>query len=78
MPAFHSSFTDNKPTLGNMALLPIKTNYRGPAPPFTGKDMDIIDEALYYFKANDSLELTKSRAKLTECSSISRCTSQSV
>jgi len=52
MPAFHSSFTDNKPTLGNMALLPIKTNYRGPAPPFTGKDMDIIDEALYYFKAN--------------------------
>jgi len=37
-----------------MALLPIKTDYRGPAPRFTGNstDQDIIDEALYYFKAN--------------------------
>lgn len=50
--AYHSSFTDNEAALGNMALLPLKTNYRGPAPSFAGKDMDIIDEALYFFKAN--------------------------
>lgn len=37
-----------------MALLPVKTQHRGPAPSFTAAatDMDIIDEALYYFKAN--------------------------
>lgn len=38
--------------IGNMALLPIRTHFRGPAPPFNGKDLDIIDEALYFFKAN--------------------------
>lgn len=37
--------------VGNMAILPFRTQFRGPAPTFT-KDMDIIDEALYYFKAN--------------------------
>lgn len=42
---------DHQLTLGNMALLPIKTQFRGPAPT-NPKDMDIIDEALYYFKAN--------------------------
>lgn len=35
-----------------MALLPIRTHFRGPAPPFNNKDLDIIDEALYFFKAN--------------------------
>ncbi|XP_076364227.1 actin-related protein 2/3 complex, subunit 3A isoform X2 [Tachypleus tridentatus] len=34
-----------------MALLPLKTQYRGPAPKESG-DMDIIDEVLYFFKAN--------------------------
>jgi len=34
-----------------MALLPLKTTYKGPAPKETG-DADIIDEAIYYFKAN--------------------------
>lgn len=38
--------------MGNMALLPIRTHFRGPAPPFNNKDLDIIDEALYFFKAN--------------------------
>ncbi|XP_011498036.1 PREDICTED: actin-related protein 2/3 complex subunit 3 [Ceratosolen solmsi marchali] len=53
MPAYHSSFTEKNNNLGNMALLPLKTSYRGPAPPLlTVEDMDIIDEALYYFKAN--------------------------
>lgn len=36
-----------------MALLPLKTKYRGPAPILNDEDTnDIIDEALYYFKAN--------------------------
>lgn len=36
-----------------MALLPLKTTFRGPAPPLAnGEEMDIIDEALYFFKAN--------------------------
>lgn len=34
-----------------MALLPLRTNYKGPAPKDTS-DMDIIDEAILYFKAN--------------------------
>lgn len=50
--AYHSSFTKSQGTIGNMALLPIKTTFRGPAPLFNNKDQDIIDEALYFFKAN--------------------------
>ncbi len=34
-----------------MAILPIRTQIRGPAARDTS-EMDIIDEALYYFKAN--------------------------
>ncbi|XP_029035830.1 actin-related protein 2/3 complex, subunit 3A [Osmia lignaria lignaria] len=52
MPAYHSSFVEHNGNIGNMALLPIRTHFRGPAPPFNGKDLDIIDEALYFFKAN--------------------------
>lgn len=52
MPAYHSSFTKNKSAIGNLALLPIKTQFRGPAPPYTGDELDIIDEALYFFRAN--------------------------
>ena len=37
--------------IGNVAILPLKTQFRGPAPKETG-DSDILDEALYYFKAN--------------------------
>jgi len=53
MPAYHSSFGSGNERLGNLALLPIKTTQRGPAaclPP--SQEADIIDEALYYFKAN--------------------------
>ncbi|XP_035731634.1 actin-related protein 2/3 complex subunit 3-like isoform X1 [Vespa mandarinia] len=50
--AYHSSFTESNATIGNMALLPIKTEFRGPAPPLNNKDIDIIDEALNFFKAN--------------------------
>ncbi|XP_071448204.1 actin-related protein 2/3 complex subunit 3-like [Hetaerina americana] len=51
MPAYHSTLLDHSQAVGNMALLPVKTQFRGPAPPFSA-DMDIIDEALYFFKAN--------------------------
>lgn len=51
MPAYHSSFLEYKKLVGNMAVLPIRTNFRGPAPS-TDADNDIIDEAIYYFKAN--------------------------
>ena len=35
-----------------MAILPLRTQYRGPAPSQMNNDNDIIDESLYYFKAN--------------------------
>ncbi|KAF7992761.1 hypothetical protein HCN44_005105 [Aphidius gifuensis] len=53
MPAYHSCFVKNTSSLGNMALLPLKTSFRGPAPTCPpGTEQDIIDEALYFFKAN--------------------------
>ncbi|XP_059616453.1 actin-related protein 2/3 complex subunit 3-like [Phlebotomus argentipes] len=51
MPAYHSQLRDYSQSLGNMALLPLRTQHRGPAPG-TNSEQDIIDEALYYFKAN--------------------------
>lgn len=36
--------------LSSFALLPIRTQTRGPAPTINGED--IIDETIYYFKAN--------------------------
>lgn len=51
--AYHSNITDYAGVLGNMAVLPLKTKFRGPAPVLTDEEItDIIDEALYYFKAN--------------------------
>ncbi|XP_065893208.1 actin-related protein 2/3 complex subunit 3-like [Dysidea avara] len=61
MPAYHSSFNPEKDDTGkeiggrciaNMALLPVKTSFRGPAPKATGDDNDIIDETMGFFKAN--------------------------
>ncbi|XP_067137507.1 actin-related protein 2/3 complex subunit 3 [Centruroides vittatus] len=51
MPAYHSQFLNPPQVIGNLALLPIRTQFRGPAPKETG-DLDIIEEALYFFKAN--------------------------
>ncbi|XP_072311377.1 actin-related protein 2/3 complex subunit 3 [Eucyclogobius newberryi] len=52
MPAYHSSLmAPDARMVGNMALLPLKTQFKGPARG-DGIDSDIIDEALYYFKAN--------------------------
>jgi len=55
MPAYHSSY--NKDTgfrvLCNMAILPVATQYKGPAPkPTDTTKPDIVDEALTFFKAN--------------------------
>uniref|UniRef100_A0A915Q7D2 Actin-related protein 2/3 complex subunit 3 n=1 Tax=Setaria digitata TaxID=48799 RepID=A0A915Q7D2_9BILA len=54
MPAYHSKFTDATMLVGNMAILPIRTNLKGPAPRTVAADdgEDIIDEALAYFKPN--------------------------
>ncbi|XP_065830496.1 actin-related protein 2/3 complex subunit 3-like [Oscarella lobularis] len=54
MPAYHSSFNEKGKhlSIGNIALLPIRTNFKGPAPKADDKEQDVIDEALYFFKAN--------------------------
>ncbi|KAK6638390.1 Actin- protein 2/3 complex subunit 3 [Polyplax serrata] len=51
MPAYHSSLVSSTQSVGNTAILPLKTQVKGPAPPCT-TGTDIIDEALYYFRAN--------------------------
>uniref|UniRef100_A0A3B3T5N9 Actin-related protein 2/3 complex subunit 3 n=1 Tax=Paramormyrops kingsleyae TaxID=1676925 RepID=A0A3B3T5N9_9TELE len=52
MPAYHSSLMEPDTKLvGNMALLPLKTQFKGPAPKET-RETDIVDEAIYHFKAN--------------------------
>jgi actin related protein 2/3 complex, subunit 3 len=49
--AYHSQIKDYQQSIANMALLPLRTQHRGPAP--AGNiEQDIIDEAIYYFKAN--------------------------
>jgi len=52
MPAYHSKFTNVPQMVGNMGLLPLRTNFKGPAAKMQGAEEDIIDEALLYFKPN--------------------------
>lgn len=52
MPAYHSTITEYHQVIGNTAILPFKTQFRGPAPMDNAQESDIIDEALYYFKSN--------------------------
>lgn len=52
MPAYHSTFLEPQQAIGNTAILPFRTQFRGPAPVQASQETDIIDEALYYFKAN--------------------------
>mmetsp|Transcript_10281 Transcript_10281/g.13807 ORF Transcript_10281/g.13807 Transcript_10281/m.13807 type:complete len:178 (-) Transcript_10281:67-600(-) len=56
MPAYHSSFNGaNVKQVCSMGLLPLKTSYRGPAPPPNPQQQnspDVIDEAIEFFKAN--------------------------
>ncbi|CAN6636487.1 actin-related protein 2/3 complex subunit 3 [Trichomonascus vanleenenianus] len=54
MPAYHSTFlasTADTHLVGNMAILPLRTKYRGPAYP-SNDDYDIIDEILDLYRAN--------------------------
>ncbi|KAH8867758.1 Actin-related protein 2/3 complex subunit 3 [Schistosoma japonicum] len=50
-PGYHSEFVPAPNTVGNMALLPLRTKFRGPAPMNMDLEKDIIDEALYLFKS---------------------------
>jgi len=55
MPAYHSSLNNDAhiQLIGNMAVLPINTKIRGPAPiPADPSQPDIIEEALDLFRAN--------------------------
>ncbi|KER31502.1 hypothetical protein T265_02272 [Opisthorchis viverrini] len=51
MTSYHSQFVQASNTVGNMALLPLRTKFRGPAPAMPDLEKDIIDEALYLFKS---------------------------
>lgn len=76
MPSYHSKLHADK-SIGNMAILPFRTNFRGPIHSYTPtmvngntnghetngttngvgdtktkEEMDIIDEAFFYFKPN--------------------------
>jgi len=55
MPAYHSSFVSETDAreVGNLALLPFKTRFRGPTyPPSDPEAQDIVDECLALFRAN--------------------------
>ncbi|KAK9460677.1 actin-related protein 2/3 complex subunit 3 [Lipomyces oligophaga] len=53
MPVYHSTFLADPDTrlIGNFAVMPLRTKFRGPAYP-TSEDYDIIDEVLDLFRAN--------------------------
>ncbi|PWN49456.1 putative ARC18-subunit of the Arp2/3 complex [Violaceomyces palustris] len=55
MPAYHSAYNHETDVrlVGNMSLLPIRTKFRGPAPPPVDPTvMDIVDESIDLFRAN--------------------------
>uniref|UniRef100_A0A6A7FS02 Actin-related protein 2/3 complex subunit 3 n=1 Tax=Hirondellea gigas TaxID=1518452 RepID=A0A6A7FS02_9CRUS len=52
MPAYHCSIPPSGIRVGNLAVLPLRTKHRGPAPLPVGDGPDVIDEALLYFKSN--------------------------
>ncbi|EPQ28232.1 uncharacterized protein PFL1_04059 [Pseudozyma flocculosa PF-1] len=55
MPAYHSAYNDDPEArqIGSMALLPIRSKIRGPAPPpVDPSQMDIVDESIDLFRAN--------------------------
>lgn len=60
MPSYHSKLTSEK-SIGNIALLPFRTKFRGPIQSYSVANggtegaeaaLDIVDEALFYFKPN--------------------------
>ncbi|XP_034490675.1 actin-related protein 2/3 complex subunit 3 [Drosophila innubila] len=87
MPAYHSEIEEFQRKVGNMAILPLRTKVRGPAPSIN-TDNDIIDESLYYFKANVFFRTYEVKSEvdrvliyitlyITEClKRLERCTSK--
>ncbi|XP_030558889.1 actin-related protein 2/3 complex subunit 3 [Drosophila novamexicana] len=87
MPAYHSQIKDFRQQVGNMAILPLRTQVRGPAPS-TNVESDIIDESLYFFKANVFFRTYEVKSEvdrvliyitlyITEClKRLTRCTSK--
>ena len=52
MPAYHSSFNDERVNeVCGMSILPINTRIKGPCPQGSGQE-DIIDETLKFYRAN--------------------------
>jgi len=51
---YHSALNENTTlkVMCNMAVCPLKTKFKGPAPPCAADQEDIVDEAINYFKAN--------------------------
>lgn len=54
MPAYHSAFSKDAAQICGMAMLPLKTRVRGPAPLLDvgAAEEDQVDEALRLFRAN--------------------------
>ena len=53
MPVYHSNLNEiNVKQCCNLALLPLKTKFKGPSPPGQPDQEDIVDEAISFFKAN--------------------------
>ncbi|GIY41372.1 hypothetical protein CEXT_678401 [Caerostris extrusa] len=78
MPAYHSQLKSTQ-LIGNMALLPIKTQFRGPSPRGDTEQDDIIDEAIYFFKANvffRTYEIKSEAGTLQRCSNKNQGTNE--
>eukprot|EP01006_Ploeotia_vitrea_P045569 TRINITY_DN66953_c8_g2_i5.p1 TRINITY_DN66953_c8_g2~~TRINITY_DN66953_c8_g2_i5.p1 ORF type:complete len:186 (-),score=93.43 TRINITY_DN66953_c8_g2_i5:197-721(-) len=52
MPTYHSSFTEAKADVCGTAVLPLRTTVKGPAPPSPDGQVDVIDEAIKFHRAN--------------------------
>ncbi|XP_066931905.1 actin-related protein 2/3 complex subunit 3-like [Clytia hemisphaerica] len=71
MPAYHSSL-ESPTQLCKMALLPVNSKFKGPAPPGNGSP-DIIDETLQYFKANVFFKNYEIKVKYNSCLQALHC-----
>ena len=51
--SYHSKYCADKetPSLSGFGFTPLKTSVAGPAPKAADDEEDIIDEALYFFRA---------------------------
>lgn len=63
--AYHCNLPHPGSVVGNMAMLPLRTKYRGPAPLMAGEGLDVVDEALQYFKANVFFRTYEVKVRIT-------------